>query len=577
MPLEIGHLSDLQFMIPMNARRILEIGCGDGTLGASIKARIPNSFYVGLEEDQGLALVAKTRLDKVLDKSIEHDEQFEALLKLADQDPFDVIVIGVSTEFLFSQSGLLSRLIKLVCAKGVCVGYLKDIRNWEILKQKVAENSDIEHLALMDQAELERSAQETVLQSFTGAGWTVLESKPLIVSKIQATEAANLAELHNQGKSSSSEGVVHNASALGWVVSASNGAPETPIYIAALAIQKVAGVNEARVDYPLTALKSLPNVKAVWGQGSLTIPKDFKPGVLILHRQFLNSLAVARHIERLIDAGWVIVSEIDDDPGHWRGYVDSNFIAFRGVHAVSVSTQRLAARMRSLNPNTKVFENAIFELPKISKKPTMKEGRLRIFFGALNRMADWSEIKAGLVPALSELRNEIEFIVVHDKDIYNDLPEFVRKEFHPTLPPADYLEVLSSCDLSLLPLRDTPFNHLKSDLKLIESCACGVVPIFSEVVYADTPNAANLGVMMRQRENWGDALIELVRNPQRIADFRNSGLTYVTTQRMHSHSLGHRLEWLQGLIANKGRLEEERRERLRSMGLSSLEVHESKG
>ncbi|MFN7609413.1 MAG: hypothetical protein ACK5QX_00530, partial [bacterium] len=63
MPLEIGHLSDLQFMIPMNARRILEIGCGDGRLGAAVKARIPNSFYVGLEEDRDLALVAQTRLD----------------------------------------------------------------------------------------------------------------------------------------------------------------------------------------------------------------------------------------------------------------------------------------------------------------------------------------------------------------------------------------------------------------------------------------------------------------------------------------------------------------------------------
>lgn len=576
MPFEIGQTSEFQFLIPMNARRIIEIGCGDGSLGAAIKARIPNAYYVGLEEDQDLALVAQTRLDKVFNESIEHDEQFEALLKLADQDPFDVTVIGVSAEFLFSQSGLLSRLIELVCAKGVCVGYLKDIRNWEILKQKVAENSDIEHLALMDQAEVERLAQETVLQSFTGAGWTVLESKPLIVSKVQVTAGISSAELHSQGKSPSSEDVVHNASSLGWVVSASNGAPDTPIHIAALAIQKVAGVNEARVDYPLTALKSLPNVKAVWGQGSLTIPKEFKPGVLILHRQFLNTAAVARHIERLIDAGWVVVSEIDDDPGHWRGYVESNFIAFRGVHAVSVSTQRLAARMRSLNPNITVFENAIFELPTITKRPTVKEGRLRIFFGALNRMADWSEIKAGLIPALSELRNEIEFIVVHDKEIYNDLPEFLQKEFHPTLPPANYLEILSSCDLSLLPLRDTPFNHLKSDLKLIESCACGVVPLFSEVVYADTPNSEHLGVMMRKGENWGDALIELVRNPQRVADFRNAGLTYVTTQRMHSHSLGDRLKWLQGLIANKGRLEGERRERLSLMGLSSLVVHETR-
>jgi len=54
---------------------------------------------------------------------------------------------------------------------------------------------------------------------------------------------------------------------------------------------------------PLIALKPLPEVNAVGDENSLSIPRDFQPGVLILHRQFLSNKVLAQHVERFIGKG----------------------------------------------------------------------------------------------------------------------------------------------------------------------------------------------------------------------------------------------------------------------------------
>src|SRR5690606_31500472 len=127
--------------------------------------------------------------------------------------------------------------------------------------------------------------------------------------------------------------------------------------VVALALRKVAGVTEARVDYPLKALASLPGVTAVWGDGTVTFPPGAKPGILLLHRQFLHAEPMIATVEKMVSKGWIIVSDIDDDPHHWREYVDSDFRAFRGVHAVTVSTNAMADLIRQWNPEVTVFPN----------------------------------------------------------------------------------------------------------------------------------------------------------------------------------------------------------------------------
>jgi 2-polyprenyl-3-methyl-5-hydroxy-6-metoxy-1,4-benzoquinol methylase len=564
--------TDLLANIPMNARRILEIGCGDGSFGLAVKARNPQVQYFGVELFEEVALIAQTRLDKIVIGDIENDDIFQSVLALHDNKPFDALIFGDVLEHLRDPWSVLKKLRGLMSPKGICVACIPNIGHWSIHTQLLKGRWDYADAGLLDRTHLRFFTHETMREMFTSAGWTVCKSQSRIIQYDKTMEALKTFEplIASQGLNAAK--AKQDLAAFQWIISASNGPPDPPIYLAALTIKKMAGVNEARIDNPLTTLKSLPNVRAVWGEGSLAIPNDYQPGVFILHRQFVSNKAIAQHIERLIEKGWVIVSDIDDDPGHWAGYVDSDFIAFRGVHAVSVSTDKLAARMSMYNPNLAVLNNAIFELPQLSEKPSAKSGKLRVFFGALNRIEDWNEIKPRLLPALSKLEDQIEFVVVHDRDIFNSLPQTLKKEFHPTLQITDYLKLLGSCDIALLPLRDTPFNHLKSDIKLIECCANGVVPIFSDVVYADTRNVEDLGVMLKAGNDWGQALTDLVENQDQLLRLRTAGFDYATTQRMFSQNMGQRLAWLEALIANKDQLEKQRLQRLKTIGLSSLVV-----
>ena len=56
---------DLLRRIPVDARGVLEIGCGAGALGAAYKRINPDCFYAGVELMPEPAQYAKTRLDHV--------------------------------------------------------------------------------------------------------------------------------------------------------------------------------------------------------------------------------------------------------------------------------------------------------------------------------------------------------------------------------------------------------------------------------------------------------------------------------------------------------------------------------
>ena len=339
------------------------------------------------------------------------------------------------------------------------------------------------------------------------------------------------------------------------------------LYIAGLGIAKKAGVTEARVDYPLTALARQPNVKVVFSERSLQLPQGFGPGILLLHRQFLNDKASQAQMEKLASKGWLLISDMDDDPHHWPEYVSSDFYAFRGVHAVTVSTEPLAAMVRQWNPNVLVFENQLLELPALPdyklNDDAPSEGRpLRIFFGALNRWEDWKWIQAEFLKAAGKHAGSIEFIVVHDEKVFKSIPNSIRKMFHPTSNHSQYMALLSQCDISLLPLRDTPFNRLKSDLKLIESAGCGAVPIFSPTVYSANPHHTSVGLMADKPNDWATALLTLIQRPEELLRRRALGLDYVQRRRLYHHVTKDRENHLRDSWARRNSLELERQTRI---------------
>src|SRR5260370_19602916 len=50
--------------VPPSARRILDIGCGEGLLGAQLKVRLPQATVFGIEREPAVAERAALRLDR---------------------------------------------------------------------------------------------------------------------------------------------------------------------------------------------------------------------------------------------------------------------------------------------------------------------------------------------------------------------------------------------------------------------------------------------------------------------------------------------------------------------------------
>lgn len=551
--------------LPLSARRVLEIGCGAGALARAYLERNPAAQYVGVELSEGATREAAGIAHRVIAGDIEQTQVRVALDRMRGDAGFDVLVFGDVLEHLRDPWRLLAELRGYMVPGGVCVACIPNVAHWSVVQQQINGRWDYAEAGLLDRTHLRFFTLETAIELFRAAGWTVLDAKPRILWP-DKTEAA----LRAFAPLAETLGLTHekmrrDLAAFQWIVRAVNGPVTVPLSVAALGLNKVAGVTDARVDHPMAALSTLPTVRAVWGAGGLSVPPDWPPGVFVLHRQFMNDARFNAHIEDLVIKGWLIVADMDDDPHHWKEFVETDFRAYRGVHAVTVSTEPLAEMVRQWNPNVEVFSNAILELPEVPEAAARQGKRIRIFFGALNRGLDWAGLSSALTEAAQTLADVAEFVVVHDRAFFDAMPEAIAKEFHPTLPHDQYMAVLATCDVALLPLNDIPFNRLKSDLKFIECCAAGVVPICSPVVYGERAEHREIGVFAASADEWRQSLLRLCKDAAEIGRRRALGLAYVKRERMHCHQVAAREAWYRSLRDQREILEAQRQQRFKAL------------
>jgi len=150
----------------------------------------------------------------------------------------------------------------------------------------------------------------------------------------------------------------------------------------------------------------------------------------------------------------------------------------------------------------RVQEEAAAEFAEIKRK-----------IEALNR-----ENANGLIaPALDRTlagHPDCELVVVHNRPLFELLharfPRQVR--YHESLPYADYLRLLESCHVGLLPLAGAPAERFKTDLKFQEFASRGVACIASPTVYAASIHDAIDGFIARSPDDWTDRLTRLVED-----------------------------------------------------------------
>ncbi|MBR2180070.1 MAG: hypothetical protein IJ862_06735 [Selenomonadaceae bacterium] len=186
---------------------------------------------------------------------------------------------------------------------------------------------------------------------------------------------------------------------------------------------------EVRVNAPNRFMATSPGVyvKTDKSGEKLILPNDreYDKKIFINQRVSVDATEMGiKMFNTMVDRGYLIIEEMDDNPILWRKkYEDTNFINFIGVHGVQTSTTPLAEFFKQFNPNVKVFENQLSELPPhrdfaaeiASHEPTV------IFFGALNRDRDFYELLPAINKIAAEYGDNILFKVIAKTELFNSI------------------------------------------------------------------------------------------------------------------------------------------------------------
>jgi predicted O-linked N-acetylglucosamine transferase (SPINDLY family) len=314
-----------------------------------------------------------------------------------------------------------------------------------------------------------------------------------------------------------------------------------------------------RVEEPQEFLNSLPGVRAAMVNAiPINALAPGEQGVFVWQRVVLTPAQHLTNLRDLLRQGYLIITEIDDDPERCPGFAASNYFAFRCCHGVQASTEPLAAYLRQFNPNVVVFANQLARLPPPRVYPA--DGPVALFFGSLDREQDWQPIMPALNRVLRRFRDEVRVQVMCDRRFFEAL-ETESKTFAPFRPYAEYQALLHRCDIALLPLLPGRFNEMKSDLKFLECAGNGVVALASPMVYAGSIVEGETGFLYQSAEEFEEKLSRLVENQELRHRIAENAYRWVGEHRLLVRHFWQRGAWYRDLLARLPQLNQELRQR----------------
>jgi len=161
---------DLLTRIPVEAKSILEFGCGEGPLGAALKAR-QTCRVVGIELDPRAAAVARKRIDDVYCGDA---REIIAVMR----EHFDWIVGGDIVEHLDEPWSFLAELRRLSAPGGHLLLSLPNIAHAALIADLMQGRFDYVYMGLTCVGHLRFFTRTTIEDMMTIAGWTIAGITP---------------------------------------------------------------------------------------------------------------------------------------------------------------------------------------------------------------------------------------------------------------------------------------------------------------------------------------------------------------------------------------------------------------
>jgi SAM-dependent methyltransferase len=161
--------ADLLGLIPLRARRIVEVGCMQGAMARAYRALNPAVEYVGIDIDPDYAAVAAQACTQALAGDIETFDgaAFDKLF------PSDCWIFGDCLEHLRDPWRIVNLIRGAIDADGCLLACIPNAQHWSVQMRLATGLFRYEDSGLLDRTHVRWFTRVTMLEMFAQAGWKV--------------------------------------------------------------------------------------------------------------------------------------------------------------------------------------------------------------------------------------------------------------------------------------------------------------------------------------------------------------------------------------------------------------------
>lgn len=154
-------------LVPPGAKKVLDVGCADGGLSASLRQK--GAEVIGLEKDKDSCTKAEERLSKVFLADI---EKFDLPYP---KEYFDCIIYADVLEHLLDPSALLKKHIDHLHDSGYTVASIPNIRYYKvIIRLAIGGTWDYSDDGLLDKSHVRFFTLLNIKELFSRAGYEIV-------------------------------------------------------------------------------------------------------------------------------------------------------------------------------------------------------------------------------------------------------------------------------------------------------------------------------------------------------------------------------------------------------------------
>ena len=156
-------------LVPMNVKRVLDVGCNKGAFGAALKARQACEVW-GVEPDATSAQAAQGRLDRVI------VDFFDPRIDLPDRH-FDLITFNDSLEHMADPAAALQLALRKLSPGGRIHCCVPNMRHVECVEHLLFQRDwAYEEFGIRDRTHLRFFTQKSIVALFHQQGFRVHEA-----------------------------------------------------------------------------------------------------------------------------------------------------------------------------------------------------------------------------------------------------------------------------------------------------------------------------------------------------------------------------------------------------------------